>query len=135
MPFDLDPSRIDDAETKLGIALPAAYRASMARANGGCVDDGDDTWTLYPIFDDSDIRRLKRTANDIVRETKEARAHGYLPLDGIAIGSNESGDLLVLMPKENDPSRAQEAVYRWDHETMKLQRVAVRFEAMKWDWP
>jgi hypothetical protein len=76
MPFPVDRKFIDRAEQKLGILLPPSYITRMERSNGGAVavsEDADDFWELFPIFDDSDKKRLKRTCNDVVRET---RRHG-----------------------------------------------------------
>ena len=42
-------------------------------ANGGCVEIEDEGLAQYPVFDDSDSRRLQRSANDLVRETTEVR--------------------------------------------------------------
>ena len=83
MPFDLSAHRIDATETRLGIHLPVAYRTSMGRENGGVVLVDGETWCLHPMFDDADVRRLKRTTNDVVHETTEARGWPGFPSAGI----------------------------------------------------
>ena len=87
---------------------------------------GPDVWELHPIFDDSDRKHLKRTCNDIVRETTLAREwHGF-PREAAAIGGNGAGDLLILLP---DPSSGEfgDAVFWWNHETAEINQVANNF--------
>ncbi len=101
----------------------------MCRANGGDVPVGNDSFTLYPIFDTSDRKRLARTCNDIVRETATARQRPDFPPDALAVGDNGGGDLLVLLPDPDAP-RFADPVYWWDHETGELIRVADAFEEL-----
>lgn len=53
----------------------------MKRDNGGEVDTDDDTWVLYPFFDNSDRTRLKRTCNDIARETNRGIGKAFLGME------------------------------------------------------
>jgi SMI1 / KNR4 family (SUKH-1) len=131
MPFPLDPARVDAAESALGYRLPAAYRRSMIRANGGAVLAIDEQWWLHPIFDDSDKSRLKRSCNDIIHETSEARAWRGFPEAGLAIAANPSGDALVLLPGEGTRAYA-DTVYCFLHETGTLQPVADSFDLLAW---
>ena len=131
MPFPLDPTRVDEAERVLGRRLPAAYRASMIRANGGAVVALEEDWWLHPIFDDSDKKRLKRTCNDILHETREAREWPGFPELGLAIANNGAGDLLVLMPGDS-PEEFGDGVYHFDHETGALEPIAESFELLPW---
>ena len=126
MPFPVDCVFIDRAAQKLGIRLPLSYIAHMQRSNGGEVDVADDTWQLFPIFDDSHKNRIKRTCNDIVRETKVARDWTGFPPNGNAIASNGTGDKLAFMPNESK-ERLAEQVYCWDHETSESRVVAEDF--------
>ncbi len=59
--------------------------------------------------DDSDRKRLSRTANDIVRETEAAREWDEFPADVVAIAGDGSGDALVLLPGSDE-------IYIWSHE-------------------
>lgn len=129
MPFPLDVRFVRDAEAKLGRRLPLGYVARMCRDNGGQVAVGRDGFSLHPILDTSDRRRLARTCNDIVRETAAARQWPGFPSDALAIGNNGGGDLLVLLP---DPAggRYADAVYWWDHETGELNPAADAFEEL-----
>jgi len=131
MPFDIAPTRIDATEARLGVRLPVAYRDAMARANGGTVEVDGQTWWLHPILDDSDARRLKRTANDVVHETLEVRTWPSFPSTGVAIAHDGSANHLVLMPDAEDGTRLGDAVYRWDHEAQNLERVAEGFEELR----
>src|SRR5262249_17202933 len=129
MAFPLDIQFVKRAEAKLGRKLPLGYVVKMCRDNGGEVATGSDEWWLYPIFDDSDRKRLKRTCNDIVRETALARERpGFAP-GALAIGSNGGGEWLVLLA-DRDTDRYTEAVYWWDHETDELNKVADSFEEL-----
>jgi len=126
----LDIQLVNRAETKLGRKLPPGYAARMCRDNGGAVSAAKSKWSLYPIFDDSDKKRLERTYNDIVRETAAARQCPEFPPDALAIGHNGGGDKLVLLA-DAEGGRYGDAVYRWDHQTGKLIQVADRFEKLK----
>lgn len=88
----------------------------MKKENGGEIETPDDLWILYPVFDTSDRKRIKRTANHIVAETESARKWTSFHPDRIAIGSNECGDLLVLIPEEGT-NKLKDVVYGWSHET------------------
>jgi hypothetical protein len=123
MPFPVDSVFIERAAEKLGIRLPLSYIARMQRSNGGEVEAAEDSWQLYPIFDDSDKTRIKRTCNDIVRETKLAREWPDFPASAVAIADNGTGDKLVFVPNASG-DRLAEVVYLWDHETGELTPVA-----------
>jgi hypothetical protein len=74
---------------------------------------------LHPVSDASDRKRLSRTANDIVRETQQARKSAGFPENGIATAENVFSDLLVLLP-------ISEHILVWDHETGELSDALVR---------
>jgi hypothetical protein len=102
----------------------------MVKNNGGEIAIGSDCWQLFPFFDSSDRTRLKRTCNDIVHETKEARDWSRFPENAIAIGANGGGDRLVLLPSADEPS-VLGPVYWWDHEAGELVFVADDFGDLK----
>ena len=129
MPFPIDMRFVRQSEAKLGRALPQGYVARMCKANGGEVRVGRDGFTLYPISDTSDRKRLARTCNDIVRETAKAREWTGFPLDALAIGHNGGGDKLVFLPRTDAP-RFADAVYWWDHETGELHKAADDFDEL-----
>lgn len=47
--YPVDDCYITDAEEKLGIRLPEAYRAKLMRENGGELSTAPDQWNLYPV--------------------------------------------------------------------------------------
>ena len=73
MSFPVDVRFIHEAEGKLGAKFPATFVVRMVKNNGGEVAAVDDSWELHPFLDTSDRKRLARTCNDIVQETRKAR--------------------------------------------------------------
>ena len=132
MAFALDIQFVKRAEAKLGRKLPLGYVARMCRDNGGEVTTGTEVWWLYPVFDDSDRKRLTRTCNDILRETESAREWRDFPTLALAIGHNGGGDKLVFLP-DPETDRYGDPVYVWDHETGELNQVADAFEDLRVD--
>lgn len=124
MPFPVDPMFIERAERQLGRPLPEALAQRLRSENGGEVEVAGDTWQLHPVFDDSDRKRIARTANHLLRETEVARRWSGFPAEALVIGSNGSGDHLVLIPEGN---RFRDTVYWWDHETGELKVAAKTF--------
>jgi hypothetical protein len=110
MAFPVSEDDIQTAETALGRRLPQELRNRLRISNGGDVSTTEDDWVLNPVRDVSDRARSARTANDIVRETQEARGWPSFPNGGIAVASNGAGDLLILQPDSED-------MFLWNHET------------------
>jgi hypothetical protein len=127
--FPLELRFVKRAEGLLGRRLPLGYVAKMCRDNGGDVDIDGEVWWLYPIFDDSDRKRVSRTCNDVVRETASAREWPGFPPNALAIAHNGSGDHLVFL-FDTDTDRYDDAVHRWDHETREVNEVASAFEEL-----
>lgn len=130
MPFPLEMRFVQEASKKLGRSLPLGYVARMCRDNGGDVEVGNDLFSLYPILDTTDRKRLARTCNDIIRETASARLQPDFPPEALAIGDNGGGDILVLLP-DTEAQRFGDAVFWWDHETGELNQVAETFEDLE----
>lgn len=128
MAFPVEERFIIETEKKLGAKLPLSYVKKMMNDNGGEVQTPPDAWVLYPIFDSSDKKRLKKTCNDIVKETQNARGWNGFPEDAVAIGSNGCGDQLVILRDKESPEILADEVYWWDHETGKLNMVAMKFD-------
>jgi hypothetical protein len=103
------------------------FRGKMIRENGGSVRAADDIWWLYPIFDSSDKKRIARTCNDIVRETRKMREWPRFPAGAVAIASNGTADQLILMPKEESKHDLNSAVFWWHYETGEVRKVADDF--------
>ena len=127
MPFQLDEKFILQTEEKIGVKFPMSFREKMIKENGGEIETDEDVWTLYPFFDNSDKKRIKRTINDIIRETEQARSWEDFPKEVVAIGSNGGGDQLVFIIQSDNPIQLDNKVYWWDHETGDLNAVADDF--------
>ncbi|MEM1178462.1 MAG: SMI1/KNR4 family protein [Acidobacteriota bacterium] len=123
MPFPVQERYIEAVETKLGVKLPQDYRQKLMRENGGELALPPDHWELFPVLDTSHKKRLKRTCNDIVLETKNSQKWAGFPPQGVAIGTNGGGDKLVFMPSASDPLQLAPDLLRWDHETGRLHRI------------
>jgi hypothetical protein len=124
MPFDLAESFLVAAEEALGARFPASYRKAMARANGGEVEALSGSWQLHPIADSSDRKRLARTANHVVRETRSMLEWPRFPGSAVAIATNGTGDQLVLL---REGEALKEAIYYWSHETGDIEPIAGSF--------
>jgi cell wall assembly regulator SMI1 len=130
MAFPTDISFIQRAETELGVQLPQSFRARLLIENGGEVDALESSWELNPVFDTSDIKRTKRTANHIVIETAEARKWPGFHSKAVAIASDGSGNHLIFLP--NDAGTGlQDAVFVWWHEKAEIERVAESFDRLQ----
>jgi hypothetical protein len=126
MPFPVDTKFVNATEQKLGVRFPASFVVRMTKHNGGTVVTRLDSWQLYPVLDTSDRIRLKRSCNDIVAETKQAKQwHGF-PANAVAIAGNGTGDQLVLVPRPDAPDILGPP-YWWDHETGDLNFVCDDF--------
>ena|SRR5437868_779283 len=131
MAFPIDMEMIRRTEAKLGRKLPPGYVARMRQNNGGSVETEVESWDLRPIFDDSDRTRLKRTCNDIVRETTMARQlTPDFPASALVIGNNGGGDLLVFLV-DSTSDHYGNAVYWWSHETGEVAKVADDFDELQ----
>ncbi len=128
MPWPVAQTYVEACENALGVAFPHSYRRAMMTLNGGAVLCDGDRWDLHPIWDKSDRKRLKRTANDVARETlAKARWSGW-PDHAICIAANGTGDALMLLAQASAPD---DAVYRWCHETGKTTKIARDFAQLQ----
>jgi len=107
-----------DAERQLGRSFPRPLRARLARDNGGEVEADGDDWTLHPVWDPTDRKRMARTAGHVVRETGQAREWSGFPADAVSIAANGTGDRLILRS-------GSDRVELWDHETGESSPVDV----------
>jgi|TARA_R110002126_G_scaffold288097_1_gene441408 hypothetical protein len=128
MPFPVDEKFISKAEFELEIKFPLCFCERMKLSNGGSVEVGKDVFNLMPFYDTSDKKRIKRTCNSIVHETKSARENYGFPKDLVIIGENGGGDFLVF--KINETQEVSNTVYWWDHETEELVFAAKSFEVL-----
>lgn len=128
MAFPVDEIYIFKAEDELGIQFPPSFRSKMMSVNGGEVSVGEDCFQLYPFYDTSDKKRIKRTCNSIVHETVKEREHYQMPENLVAIGNNGGGDLLVFKVTELTGSEAP--VYWLDHESGEVTYIAESFSEL-----
>lgn len=124
MPFPLDPKYILEAERELSVLLPEQYKRKMIERNGGEIITTEHSWSIFPIFDRADEKRISRTSNHVVLETYVARTWPGFPPLAVAIAENGLGDYLVLLPSEVDMSELRENVFLWVHETGQLLEMA-----------
>lgn len=124
MPFPVERRFIEETERKLGASLPESFCNKMMEDNGGEVVALDDGWQLHPFLDSSDKKRLRKTCNDIVRETQVMKSWRGWPPTAINIASNGAGDHLVFLQTGQSIGPA---VYQWFHETGELTKVADDF--------
>jgi hypothetical protein len=102
VPLPVSLSTIAGTEAALNVTFPAMFKTRMARSNGDCVSLDDETWFLYPFWDPTDPRTIRRTSQDIKHETREVlQANIGFPADGIAIAHNDAGDRLLLRRRGN----------------------------------
>jgi hypothetical protein len=112
MPLPVSLATIAETEAELGVSFSASFKLHMSRCNGGEVSIDDEVWWLFPFRDSTDRRTIRRTAEDIRRETQTAQQDGLgFPADGIAIAHNGSGDLLFLR-REGDRLQDEVWVFR-----------------------
>ncbi|WP_201614568.1 SMI1/KNR4 family protein [Gulosibacter hominis] len=123
MAFPVDESRILAAEEALGRTFPNVLRQRLMSENGGEIDDAEEGyWFLYPVYDDSDRRRLGRSANHVVKETEtwRSQADGF-PQDAVAVAEDQEGNAIVLLPGDD-------RFYVWDHELRETEAIELLFD-------
>ncbi|WP_286965046.1 SMI1/KNR4 family protein [Flavobacterium sp. UBA4854] len=123
MAFPIDIKYIIETEDELGVKFPKLFKEKMIKENGGEAETEYDYWNLYPFFDKSDKKRISRTCNHIILETKQAKEWSNFPLNAIAIAGNGSGNQLILIPSDNSEMLSEE-IFFWNHETGEKEKVA-----------
>jgi len=118
----IDAARIKNAEDGLGVTFPPVYRAWIRTRNGGTVRFKDETWTVNPIFDDTDRQTMRKTASHVVADTSFVRNYPTFPKGGVSI-AQLNVSRLVLVPKA-DASQLGEQVYYWDPDSDEPELVA-----------
>lgn len=127
MAFPTTETHIAEAERELGIKLPREYRERLMARNGGELSTAGDDWQVFPVFDATNRKTAGRSAGHIVLETRSARASKGFPKGAVAIASNGTGDLLVLIPA-GSPDRLDPQVQVWSHETHACKPTALRYD-------
>lgn len=124
MPFPVDIKYIIETEKELEIEFPESFKKKMIIENGGEILTDEDEWQLFPFFDKSDSKRISRTCNHIIVETKEAKEWNNFPENAITIATNGLGDNLILLPSEKNLKTLKEEIYLWRHETGEVIEIA-----------
>ncbi|QXP78724.1 MULTISPECIES: SMI1/KNR4 family protein [Winogradskyella] len=122
MPFPLDEKYIKETESELNVKFPSEFKKRMIKSNGGELVTDEYEFELFPFFDKSDRKRISRTCNHIGLETKNAREWNGFPENGIAIGSDGYGNLIILTHSGNRILTDQ--VYFWNHEIGQIEKIA-----------
>ncbi|SHL44748.1 SMI1 / KNR4 family (SUKH-1) [Flavobacterium saccharophilum] len=123
MAFPIDVKYIIETEEHLGVEFPYEFKQKMINQNGGELITEDYDWQLYPFFDKSDKKRISRTCNHIILETKQAKEWHNFPENAVAIATNGCGDYLILLPLEKDAKQLSEKIYSWFHEKGEIKEV------------
>jgi hypothetical protein len=124
MPFPIDIKFVIETEQEIGFSFPDIFKSKMIKENGGEIMTENDEWQIFPFFDKSDKKRISRTFNHILLETKQAREWDKFPKNGIAIATNGSGDYLILNPTKENYTKLSEEIFKWFHETGEIEKVA-----------
>jgi hypothetical protein len=124
MPFPVELKYIKESEVELGIEFPKSFIHKMEKENGGEFSTEEDDWILYPFFDKFDNKRISRTCNHIVLETRQLREIEDFPNYGIAIAENGCGDNLILLPLESDKTKLKDKIYIWLHVSGEIIEIA-----------
>ncbi|MBC1373555.1 SMI1/KNR4 family protein [Listeria booriae] len=103
------PQDLVDAEQLLGVQLDSQYKELFQLVNAP--EFGE--WLFYPV---KDKRNLRKTFDDIVRNTKIARESG-LPEAFVVIAENGTGDFLCMRS-------GQPQVYYQNHEQDSAEVIA-----------
>lgn len=129
MPFPIEIKYIEETEVKLEIKFPEKFKKRMMLNNGGELDSNEYFFELYPFFDRSNKKRISRTCNDIQKEIKRSKEWYGFPEVAIVIGTDGSGNKLVLIHDEN--RILKEELFTWNHETGKIHSVAINIEEIE----
>ncbi|WP_425076891.1 SMI1/KNR4 family protein [Psychroserpens sp. S379A] len=122
MPFPLDEKYIKETESELNVKFPTEFKNRMIKSNGGELVTDEFEFELFPFFDKSDRKRISRTCNHIGLETKNSCNWIGFPENGIAIGSDGFGNLIILT--HNGDGILTDEIYFWNHEIGETEKIA-----------
>lgn len=129
MPFPIEEKYIIDTEKELSVLFPIQFKNRMIQLNGGELVSDEFEFELFPFFDTSDNKRISRTSNHIGLETKNARKWHTFPDNGIAIGNDGFGNLILLI--HNGDGNLSDDIYFWDHETGQIEKIASSIDELE----
>jgi len=124
MGFNLEKKFIIETEKQLNYVFSDSYAKKMTNNNGGELTIENEGWFLFPIFDNSDKKRLKRTFNDIIRETKffHSQYEGFN--EYITFAYNGSGDYLLFN------KNIKKEIFIFFHESEEIKKIANDFNEL-----
>ncbi len=122
MPFPIDEKYIKETESELNVKFPNEFKNRMIKSNGGELVSDEFEFELFPFFDKSDQKRISRTCNHIGLETKNAREWNGFPENGIAVGSDGFGNLIILT--HNGNGVLTDDIHFWNHEMGQTEKIA-----------
>ncbi|MEM7374605.1 MAG: SMI1/KNR4 family protein [Bacteroidota bacterium] len=128
MPFPIEEKYITKTESDLQLSFPKAFKTHMMHTNGGEIITDEWAFDLFPFLDTSCRKRISRTSNHIGLETKKAREWRGFPANGIAIGSDGFGNLLILM--HDGSGILTDDLYVWDHEMGTTKKIAASIQEL-----
>lgn len=122
MPFPIEEKYILETESELNVVFPIEFKNRMIQLNGGELVIKKHEFELYPFFDKSDRKRISRTCNHIVLETKSAHEWTGFPKNSIAIGTDGFGNQIIL--SHNGNGILTDEIYFWNHEEGSIEKIA-----------
>jgi hypothetical protein len=131
MAFDISEEQVAATEAELGRRLPPAYRSAMMVKNGCIAFSEEDEWDLHPIRDTSAPKRLSRSCDHVIAETRSAREWRGFPPEALAIGGNSAGDVMMLLPSVSDASRYGDGIFVFRHETGEVELLVEDFSVLE----
>lgn len=123
MPFPVDIEYVSRAQRTLNVVFPPEYLLQLVRENGAELETSVDHWHLFPVYDDSDCKRMKRTCNDVVRETRKLRELDWFPQTAVAVGENGGGDYLVFLPDKEYAQQLRPVLYCWESVSGEINEI------------
>ncbi|MGC1495347.1 MAG: SMI1/KNR4 family protein, partial [Sulfitobacter sp.] len=101
-------------------SLPKDYCEMMALENGGRINLGREQWWLHPIFDMTDKKRIKRTCNHVLLETRNRAEYGGFPGNGLEIAGSGGGDALLFLFEDG---QCADDVFEFDHDAHVVRKT------------
>ncbi len=129
MPFPIINEFIKRTESILGFEFPIIYRSGMMKCNGGTIETEDDAYEIVPIYNEENIKTLKRTFPGVARMTLDHRQMECFPLDGVVVAQNGTGDCLILMVNGN--GILGDEIWHWEFHGGTLTKIADNLDEIR----
>ncbi len=125
MPFPVEEKYIKETEVALDVTFPPLFKQKMIERNGGGAysNEKDIDFQLHPFLDKSNKKRISRTCNHIILETKKAKKDlPFIPPNSINIGSDAYGNLILLL--HGTDKNLKDDLYLFDLQYRELSKIA-----------